>query len=149
VQDGDDKAVFTGDTLFHGGKLTSEFTVFGNDEDNNPPCPGCGKFFEGSAAEMHKALNKTLASLPDDTKVYVSSQQQLGIKYLSMAVLTHFQPGHEYTKSNVKFGISVLQNDAIKNLESFAENNKETQGKFTIADEKVSMWATEIFQSWH
>ncbi|KAI0840249.1 hydroxyacylglutathione hydrolase [Hypoxylon sp. FL0890] len=95
AQDGDDKAVFTGDTLFHGG---------------------CGRFFEGTAAEMHTALNKTLASLPDDTKVY---------------------PGHEYTKSNVKFGISVLQNEAIKKLQEFAEKNKETQGKFTIGDEKL------------
>ncbi len=38
----------------------------------------------------------------------------------------------------MKFGISVLQSEAVKNLQSFAENNKETQGKFTIADEKVS-----------
>ncbi|KAI1477191.1 Las1-domain-containing protein [Daldinia eschscholtzii] len=95
VKDGDDKAVFTGDTLFHAG---------------------CGRFFEGTAAEMHTALNKTLASLPDDTKVY---------------------PGHEYTKSNVKFGISVLQSEAVKKLQAFAESNKETQGKFTIGDEKL------------
>ncbi|KAI1498540.1 hydroxyacylglutathione hydrolase [Biscogniauxia marginata] len=94
AQDGDDKVVFTGDTLFHAG---------------------CGRFFEGNAGQMHTALNKTLAALPDDTKVY---------------------PGHEYTKANVKFGISVLQNEAIKSLQSFAENNKETQGKFTIGDEK-------------
>ncbi|KAI1191966.1 hydroxyacylglutathione hydrolase, partial [Nemania serpens] len=94
MQDGDDKVVFTGDTLFHAG---------------------CGRFFEGNAEEMHIALNKTLGSLPDDTKVY---------------------PGHEYTKSNVKFGASVLQNAAIQNLQTFAENNKETQGKFTIGDEK-------------
>lgn len=32
---------------------------------------GCGRFFEGNAEEMHMALNKVLASLPDDTKVYV------------------------------------------------------------------------------
>ncbi|OTA61088.1 hydroxyacylglutathione hydrolase [Hypoxylon sp. EC38] len=95
AQDGDDKVVFTGDTLFHGG---------------------CGRFFEGTAAEMHKALNKTLASLPDDTKVY---------------------PGHEYTKSNVRFALSVLQDEPIKKLQAFAENNKETQGKFTIGDEKA------------
>ncbi|KAI1214897.1 Las1-domain-containing protein [Annulohypoxylon truncatum] len=95
AQDGDDRAVFTGDTLFHGG---------------------CGRFFEGTAAEMMVALNKTLASLPDDTKVY---------------------PGHEYTKSNIKFGISVLQNEATKKLQAFAENNRETQGKFTIGDEKL------------
>lgn len=93
-EDGDDRAVFTGDTLFIGG---------------------CGRFFEGNATEMHKALNEVLARLPDDTKVY---------------------PGHEYTKSNVKFAVTVAQNDAIKKLQEFAENNKETQGKFTIGDEK-------------
>jgi hypothetical protein len=30
---------------------------------------GCGRFFEGKPEEMHKALNTTLASLPDDTLV--------------------------------------------------------------------------------
>ena len=89
-----EKAVFTGDTLFIGG---------------------CGRFFEGTPAEMHKALNTVLAGLPDDTKVF---------------------PGHEYTKNNAKFLVKVSQSDAIKKLESFAENNKETQGKFTIGDEK-------------
>lgn len=93
-EDGNDRAVFTGDTLFIGG---------------------CGRFFEGTAAEMHKALNETLAALPDDTKVY---------------------PGHEYTKGNVKFAVSVSQADAIKKLEDYANNNKQTQGKFTIGDEK-------------
>lgn len=76
---------------------------------------GCGKFFEGTAEEMNTALNETLAAVPDDTKVY---------------------PGHEYTKSNVKFAISVLQSEPVRKLEAFAENNKETQGKFTIGDEK-------------
>ena len=33
---------------------------------------GCGRFFEGNAKEMNKALNEVLAYLPDDTKVYVS-----------------------------------------------------------------------------
>ncbi|KAL2160660.1 hypothetical protein VTH06DRAFT_1348 [Thermothelomyces fergusii] len=94
MQDGDDKVVFTGDTLFHGG---------------------CGKFFEGTGEEMHKALNETLGSLPDDTRVF---------------------PGHEYTASNARFGISVLPSGPLKALEAFAKANKETQGKFTIGDEK-------------
>jgi hydroxyacylglutathione hydrolase len=64
---------------------------------------------------MHKALNVTLAALPDDTRVF---------------------PGHEYTKSNVKFALSVQPSEAVKALEAFAKNNKETQGKFTIGDEK-------------
>lgn len=88
------RVVFSGDTLFLGG---------------------CGRFFEGTAEEMHAALNKTLARLPDDTAVY---------------------PGHEYTKSNVKFGLSVLQTEAVKKLRDYTVNNAETQGKFTIGDEK-------------
>lgn len=35
---------------------------------------GCGRFFEGSAEEMDKALNQTLGNLPEDTKVYVRSR---------------------------------------------------------------------------
>lgn len=78
---------------------------------------GCGKFFEGNGAEMHAALNEVLAALPDDTKVY---------------------PGHEYTKSNVKFLKKVDPwNDAVKKLEQFADENRETQGKFTIGQEKL------------
>jgi hydroxyacylglutathione hydrolase len=30
----------------------------------------------------------------------------------------------------------VLQNDAIQKLDDFSQKNKETQGKFTIGDEK-------------
>ncbi|KAI4251481.1 MAG: hypothetical protein LQ352_004825 [Teloschistes flavicans] len=66
---------------------------------------------------MHTALNKTLAKLPDDTKIY---------------------PGHEYTKQNVKFLTTVLQTEPVKKLQAFAENNQQTQGKFTIGDEKVN-----------
>jgi hydroxyacylglutathione hydrolase len=63
------RAVFTGDTLFLGG---------------------CGRFFEGTAAQMHHALNVVLAGLPDNTHVYC---------------------GHEYTVSNLKFGQYVEPNN--------------------------------------
>ncbi|KAK9723022.1 Cytoplasmic glyoxalase II, variant 2 [Basidiobolus ranarum] len=49
VTDGEDKAVFTGDTLFVGG---------------------CGRFFEGTPEDMHHSLSNVLALLPKDTKVY-------------------------------------------------------------------------------
>ncbi|KAK2749476.1 Cytoplasmic glyoxalase II [Myotisia sp. PD_48] len=49
AEEGDQRVVFTGDTLFIGG---------------------CGRFFEGNAKEMNIALNEILSSLPDDTKVY-------------------------------------------------------------------------------
>jgi hydroxyacylglutathione hydrolase len=54
------QTVFTGDTLFAGG---------------------CGRLFEGDAAQMRASLGK-LASLPDSTRVYC---------------------GHEYTKKNLEF----------------------------------------------
>lgn len=37
----------------------------------------------------------------------------------------------------MKFGVKVVQSEPIKKLESFANANKQTQGKFTIGDEKV------------
>lgn len=92
-QDGH-RAVFTGDTLFNSG---------------------CGRFFEGTAEEMHKALNGILAKLPDDTVVY---------------------SGHEYTKANVAFSLSVTQNEATRKLGDFMEAHKESPGQFTIGDEK-------------
>lgn len=40
-----------------------------------------------------------------------------------------------------------MQDEPIKKLESFANSNKQTQGKFTIGDEKVWKWIlrTQIF----
>jgi len=87
-------AVFTGDTLFAGG---------------------CGRFFEGTGAEMHAALSK-LGRLDDKTVVY---------------------NGHEYTASNAKFGLVIDPgNSAIQRLAKLAEENEVTAGLSTIADEK-------------
>ncbi|CAH0483101.1 unnamed protein product [Peronospora belbahrii] len=57
--------LFSGDTLFVGG---------------------CGRFFEGTAEDMYRALYEVIATLPRDTKVYC---------------------GHEYTMSNLRFALSV------------------------------------------
>lgn len=84
---------------------------------------------------MHEALNKRLAALPDDTVVYVSFQTSS--PQHKTALTKDPQPGHEYTKANVKFAASVSQSEAVHNLHAFAENNKVTTGKFTIGDEKV------------
>jgi hydroxyacylglutathione hydrolase len=46
---------------------------------------GCGRLFEGTAAQMHASLAK-LALLPDDTRVYC---------------------GHEYTLSNIRFAMAA------------------------------------------
>lgn len=57
-------SVFCGDTLF---------------------CAGCGKVFEGTAAQMHESLSR-LAGLPEQTRVYC---------------------GHEYTCKNLAFALAV------------------------------------------
>lgn len=92
-----EKAVFTGDTLFNAG---------------------CGRFFEGTAEEMDIALNKILGSLPNNTYVY---------------------PGHEYTKSNLKFVQTVMdktKNKALAKIIDYVKHHEKTTGVFTIGDEK-------------
>jgi hydroxyacylglutathione hydrolase len=59
------KAVFCGDTLFGAG---------------------CGRLFEGTPAQMNRALNEILGALPGDTRVFC---------------------GHEYTESNLRFALHV------------------------------------------
>lgn len=56
VTGGQDKLVFTGDTLFLGG---------------------CGRFFEGTADQMYHALVTVLGGLPGDTKVYCGHEYSL------------------------------------------------------------------------
>jgi len=58
-------ALFTGDTLFVGG---------------------CGRFFEGTAAQMYHNLIEVVAELPKQTQVYC---------------------GHEYTVKNLQFSLKV------------------------------------------
>ncbi|TFY60697.1 hypothetical protein EVJ58_g4974 [Rhodofomes roseus] len=86
--------VFTGDTLF---------------------VAGCGRFFEGTGEEMHRALTY-LGTLPDQTVVY---------------------NGHEYTAGNLAFAKSVdPDNTALKRLAEIVEANKIVTGLTTIGDEK-------------
>lgn len=82
------KALFCGDTLFAGG---------------------CGRIFEGTAAQMYQSLQK-LAQLPENTQVYCA---------------------HEYTLANLKFAISVEPHNKalqlrLKSVEEARAHNKPT-----------------------
>ncbi|KAM0211620.1 hypothetical protein ACHAQI_005179 [Fusarium lateritium] len=81
VEDGNDKAVFTGDTLFIGG---------------------CGRFFEGNAQEMHEALNKRLVALPDDTVVYPGHEYtKANVKFAaSVSQRDAVQKLHSFAENN-------------------------------------------------
>lgn len=81
--------LFCGDTLFSGG---------------------CGRIFEGSAAQMLSSLTK-LANLPEQTKVYCA---------------------HEYTQANLTFALTVEPtNDALINY-SKSVNELRANGQATI-----------------
>jgi hydroxyacylglutathione hydrolase len=68
--DGSSRAVFTGDTLFVGG---------------------CGRFFEGTATQMYRALCEVLASLPLDTQVYCGHEYTLQ----NLAYAQHVEPSNQ------------------------------------------------------
>lgn len=91
--------VFTGDTLF---------------------AAGCGRLFEGDAAQMMASLGR-LAALPDDTKVYC---------------------GHEYTQKNLEFAVSLEPGNraAVDKLASVRTRRKagEPTVPSTIAEEKAT-----------
>lgn len=94
----DSKAVFTGDTLF---------------------LAGCGRFFEGTAEQMHSALIEKLSKLPDDTKVFC---------------------GHEYSLQNLKYANHVEpENAAILSKINWAKAKRDANEPTvpsTIAEEK-------------
>jgi hydroxyacylglutathione hydrolase len=100
-----DQAVFTGDTLFAGG---------------------CGRLFEGDAAQMMQSLSK-LAALPDETEVYF---------------------GHEYTEKNLRFALTLEpDNAALQQKHAWAVEQgrkKLPTVPTTIASEK----ATNPFFRW-
>lgn len=86
--------VFTGDTLF---------------------VAGCGRFFEGTGAEMHAALSY-LATLPPQTVVY---------------------DGHEYTKGNLAFAKHVDPESAeVARLEGLIKAGTIPAERTTVGDEK-------------
>ena len=64
-----EKTVFTGDTLF---------------------VAGCGRLFEGTAADMHRNMVK-LTALPAETRIYC---------------------GHEYTEGNLRFALTLEPENA-------------------------------------
>jgi len=79
---------------------------------------GCGRVFEGTAAQMLDSLSK-LAALPDETKVYCGHEYTLANIRFARAVdpgnavlaalpdETRVYCGHEYTLANIRFARAV------------------------------------------
>lgn len=82
-------ALFSGDTLFS---------------------IGCGRLFEGSAADMQRAMDK-LSALPAATRVYC---------------------GHEYTQANCAFALQVEPDNAALRKRAEDVNRLRAAGKITL-----------------
>lgn len=103
-----DQAVGDGDTVDLGGHVATVFDVPGHTAGHIAYwfaadgaafvgdtlfALGCGRLFEGTAAQMWQSLSK-LRALPDETRVYCA---------------------HEYTQANARFALTVEpQNAALK-----------------------------------
>lgn len=77
---------------------------------------GCGRFFEGTAADMYNSLLHVLATLPVETKVYC---------------------GHEYTKANLRFALHVEPNNihVAQKLQAIINQNAVITVPGTIGEE--------------
>ena len=81
--------LFCGDTLFAGG---------------------CGRLFEGTAAQMTQSLAK-LSALPDSTLVYCA---------------------HEYTLSNLRFALAAEPDNSALQQRFILEEQRRTRGEATV-----------------
>ncbi|CUJ84264.1 Hydroxyacylglutathione hydrolase [Ruegeria denitrificans] len=84
---------------------------------------GCGRLFEGTAPQMWDSLSK-LAALPDETIVY---------------------SGHEYTRSNAKFAITVDPNNAALQQRMADIDTARAAGKPTVPSSLALEKATNPF----
>ncbi len=101
----DDGVVFTGDTLFAGG---------------------CGRLFEGDAAQMMNSLSR-LAALPGDTRVYC---------------------GHEYTAKNLEFAAGLEPGNAALAARRREVADLRAAGKPTVPTTIAIEKATNPFLRW-
>lgn len=101
-------AYYSGDILFCGDTLFAA---------------GCGRLFEGTAAQLHDSLAR-LAALPASTRVYCT---------------------HEYTLSNLRFALAVDGDNAALIERSFAEQEKRSCGGPTLPSTIALERATNPF----
>jgi hydroxyacylglutathione hydrolase len=101
-------AYLSGDILFCGDTLFAA---------------GCGRLFEGTAAQLHHSLMR-LAALPADTRVYCT---------------------HEYTLSNLRFALAVDADNSELIARSFVEQERRARNEPTLPSTIALERATNPF----
>jgi hydroxyacylglutathione hydrolase len=85
---------------------------------------GCGRLFEGTPEMMYRALNITLAGLPPDTLVYC---------------------GHEYTKKNIEFALTLEPHNLALHQRRELVDALRSNGAFTVPSTLAEERATNPF----
>ena len=94
--------LFCGDTLFSGG---------------------CGRLFEGTADDMHRALQR-LGALPSDTKVCCA---------------------HEYTAGNLRWALALHPEDAAIQRRAATVKQLRARGELTLPSSIGEEWCSNLF----
>jgi len=81
-----DPILFSGDTVFVGG---------------------CGRFFEGTAAQMTKNLMEVVAKLPSETKIFCSHEYTMG----NLAFAKSIEPENSDLLSKIEWSKNQLENE--------------------------------------
>ena len=84
---------------------------------------GCGRLFEGTAAQLHHSLNR-LAALPENTRVFCT---------------------HEYTLSNLRFAMTVDADNSALNERVFVEQERRARNEPTLPSSIALERATNPF----
>jgi hydroxyacylglutathione hydrolase len=88
---------------------------------------GCGRLFEGTAAQMHHSLSK-LTVLPPETLIF---------------------SGHEYTASNAKFALTIEPANEALTSRSRDIIAARAEGRFTVPSSLAEELATNPFLRSH
>lgn len=96
-------AAFTGDTLFGAG---------------------CGRTFEGTAAQMYASLNQVIGSLPEATRLFF---------------------GHEYTENNLRFALEIEPDNVHIQLRLEKARQWLQEGQFTTPSTLKEEWQSNPF----
>jgi len=84
---------------------------------------GCGRLFEGTAAQMHTSLSR-LAALPPDTLVYCA---------------------HEYTQANIRFSLTVEPDNERLRQRAHQVDERRARGLATVPSSLEEELATNPF----
>ncbi|WP_273689499.1 hydroxyacylglutathione hydrolase [Ketogulonicigenium vulgare] len=106
-----------GHIAFHLPELTAAFT------GDSLMVMGCGRLFEGTAAQMYHSLTQ-LAALPPETLIH---------------------SGHEYTESNMRFALSILPDDPSLRARATKIAACRAEGSFTVPARLEKELATNPF----